>query len=116
MSRKRRTRSRGGSVATAEGAVEVPAAPHEAEERPALPQWKWRTFPVYFALSLGLFVGGYAGYLTGYVHANSGDALPSTIMFGVMAVLLGFGVARFGVRGLMGWGVIKPAPRRSPRK
>ncbi|MBN9494593.1 hypothetical protein J0H33_14795 [bacterium] len=87
----------------------------EEDDRPPLPHWNWRTFPVYFALSLGGFVGGYAGYLTGYVHGNSGDALPSTIMFGVLALLLGFGVARLGVRGLMGWGVIRPTPRR-PRK
>lgn len=71
---------------------------------------------MYFALTLGGFIGAYAGYLTGYVHGNSGNALPSTIMFAIVAVLLGFGVARVGVRGLMGWGVIKPTPRRAPKK
>ncbi len=114
MSRKRRNRARGGSIQQ-ETAADAPAV-REDDQRPALPSWKWRTFPVYFALTLGAFIGAYAGYLTGYVHGNSGNALPSTIMFGVVAVLLGFGVARVGVRGLMGWGVIKPTPKRAPRK
>jgi len=91
-------------------------AAREDDQRPALPNWKWRTFPVYFALALGGFIGAYAGYLTGYVHGNSGNALPSTIMFGVVAVFLGFGVARIGVRGLMGWGIIRPTAKRPPRK
>lgn len=113
MSRKRRNRPRGG-IAQPEIAADTATTPDD--DRPALPVWKWRTFPVYFALALGGFIGAYAGYLTGYVHGNSGNALPSTIMFGVVAVLLGFGVARVGVRGLMGWGVIKPTPKRAPKK
>lgn len=87
-------------------------AASETPEKPALPEWKWRTFPVYFAFALGGFIGAYCGYLTGFVHADSGNSLPSTIMFGIAAVLLGFGVARVGVRGLMGWGVIRPSPKR----
>jgi hypothetical protein len=90
----------------------VAAAAQAESERPPLPQWKWKTFPVYFAFALGGFIGAYVGYLTGFVHGDSGSALPSTIMFGVAAILLGFGVARLGVRGLMGWGIIRPTPKR----
>jgi hypothetical protein len=114
MSRKRRNRRERSASSEAEAAVDSPAAVPvtEAREKPPLPDWKWKTFPVYFALSLGLFVGAYAGYVTGFIHSDSGNSLPSTIMFGIAAVLLGFGVARLGVRGLMGWGVIRPTPKR----
>ena len=29
----------------------------------AMPAWKWKTFPVYFAFSMGGFIGLYVGVL-----------------------------------------------------
>ena len=76
--RRRRRRIRGG----AEAGAEVAATPQPAA--PALPEWKWRTMPVFIALSFGLFVG----------------------------LLLGISVSRFVMRLLMQRGIIKPQARR----
>lgn len=118
MSRKRRNRQRPGATVdshTETGAAQAYSASEtdaKVDTKPALPVWRWKTFPVYFAFALGGFIGAYAGYITGFVHSDSGNSVPSTVMFGVAALLLGFGVAKIGVRGLMGWGVIRPSARR----
>ena len=47
---------------------QLPAAVVDAHGQPIAP-WQWRTFPVYFALSAGLFVGLILGLATGIVRA-----------------------------------------------
>jgi glycerol-3-phosphate acyltransferase PlsY len=61
-----------------------------------LPEWKWRTFPVYFAFSLGAFVGLYLGLI-----AAAGPAWLGTAVFITVAILLGLGLSRLTTRWLV---------------
>ncbi|GBD22490.1 hypothetical protein HRbin29_00121 [bacterium HR29] len=61
-----------------------------------LPEWKWRTFPVYFAFSLGAFVGLYLGLI-----AAAGPAWLGTAVFVTVAILLGLGLSRLTTRWLV---------------
>lgn len=63
-----------------------------------MPNWHWRTFPVYFALSAGLMVGVYFGWIAGYVASNNGNQTPTTVTFIVAALLFGFALSRFTTR------------------
>lgn len=73
-----------------------------------MPNWEWRTFPVYFAFSLGGFIGLYMGLVAGATSNNT----VSLIVFTVWAILLGFGFSRITSRWMMShnWG------RRRTRK
>lgn len=109
MTRKRRTRRPAGHVA--EAPRPQPASEPETR-RPPLPQWHWRTFPVFFAFSLAAFLGVYIGSFTGYSWGRNGNLVPTQIALAVTAVLLGFGVARLAVVGLMRIGIIRPQPKK----
>ncbi len=54
MRRRRRRRRRGGG---GEASAAGPAG-QEAVTKPAVPDWQWRTFPVFFAFALGMLVMG----------------------------------------------------------
>ncbi|GIW17549.1 MAG: hypothetical protein KatS3mg064_0706 [Tepidiforma sp.] len=72
------------------------AAPAAAVPKPIpLPEWKWRTFPVYFAFALGGFLGLYMGLLA---SVNSGAFLFASV---VWAVLLGAGFSRLSTRWIL---------------
>lgn len=98
--RRRRTRGHSGDGGEAAG------KPAPATTPPPLPEWNWRTMPVFIALSVGLFVGLYLGV------AVSGTGIVATIVFLVIAGMLGISVARYVMRLLMQRGIIKPQPRR----
>jgi len=74
----------------------------------AQPQWKWKTFPVYFAASLALFVGVYVGFLAGYLQFEEDNATVGTAVFIVSAIFLGFGFSRLTTRFLLSRQWIKP--------
>ncbi|MDE2933586.1 MAG: hypothetical protein F4Y97_02065 [Dehalococcoidia bacterium] len=99
-SRRRRRRirepSEGGSDATGK----------KQQAPPPLPEWKWRTMPVFIALSAGLFVGLYLGMVA------TGTGIAATVIFLVVAGMLGISVSRYVMRLLMQRGIIKPQARR----
>ena len=61
---------------------------NEAPPRPQPPDWQWRTFPVFFALVVGLFVMGLAVAL---------PALSMVLFFGSLAGVA-FGLAHIFTR------------------
>jgi hypothetical protein len=64
--------------------------------RPVTP-WKWWTFPVYFALSAGLFVGFELGLYAAHLSAKGSTRLEE---FGglAIAILFSFGMAQVATR------------------
>ncbi len=98
-SRRRRRRIRG-----VEGGSE--AAPKQQAAPPPLAEWRWRTMPVFIALSVGLFVGLYLGI------AVQGSGIVATIVFLIVAGMLGISVSRYVMRLLMQRGIIKPQAKR----
>ena len=98
-SRRRRRRMRGPGEGGGETAAKQPAAPPLAE-------WRWRTMPVFIALSVGLFVGLYLGVVV------QGTGIAATVVFLVVAGMLGISVSRYVMRLLMQRGIIKPQTRR----
>ncbi len=88
-----RRRRRGHQGAPQAGAPSAPAAPRPLP----LPEWKWRTFPVYFAFALGGFVGLYMGLIAG---ASEGTAW-FTFFSIFWAVLLGAGFSRLSTRWIL---------------
>ena len=99
-SRRRRRRIRGGAEGSGEAAPRQQAAP------PPLAEWRWRTMPVFIALSVGLFVGLYLGI------AVQGSGILATVVFLVVAGMLGISVSRYVMRLLMQRGIIKPQAKR----
>ncbi len=99
--RRRRRRIRRG----AEGAGED-AAKQQQPAPPPLPEWRWRTMPVFIALSVGLFVGLYLGMLA------TGTGIAATVIFVIVAGMLGLSASRYVMRLLMQRGIIKPQVRR----
>ncbi len=98
-SRRRQRRARGARERTEGGAAQQPAAP-------AIPEWQWRTMPVFIALSFGLFVGLLLG------SGITGGGVSATVIFLIAAGMLGLSVSRLTMRILMRRGIIKPQPRR----
>ncbi len=79
---------------------------------PPLPVWRWRTFPVYFAGALGLFIGVYVGYLVGFVHAETDNGTPTLVVFVTASLLVGFGLSRVTSRFMITRRWVKPRPKR----
>ncbi|MBA4180958.1 MAG: hypothetical protein C0506_10255 [Anaerolinea sp.] len=73
-----------------------------------MPEWKWRTFPVYFGFALGGFVGLYFGVIV----AGVDNSAFTTVVFIGFALLLGFGLSRISTRFLISRQWVKPRPRR----
>ncbi|MCC6382186.1 MAG: hypothetical protein IT304_06730 [Dehalococcoidia bacterium] len=102
----------------APAASRAPSGPTErAEEQAAravqpLPPWKWRTFPVFFALAVGVFLGVYGGVLAGYVNGRDGNGTPTLVLFVVAAILLGFAFSRLMTRWMIGRRWVKPRAKR----
>lgn len=80
-----------------------PASPLQARSvgGRSLPEWRWRTFPVYFAFSLGAFIAAYVGVLAGIAEEKSGNETPVLVLFVSVALLLGFGMSRITTRWLL---------------
>lgn len=81
-----------------------------------MPEWKWRTFPVFFALSLGLLIGTVAGALSGYVAGDSGDQTWLNVTYIIAAIMMGLGLSRFMTRFMMSRQWIKPRPAAKKRR
>lgn len=78
---------------------------HAASAQPrALAEWKWSTFPVFFAFSLGGFLGLYLGILT----ESTSNGWFRIIVFSGFAMLLGWGLSRILVRWLVHRRILKP--------
>lgn len=117
MSQTRRHRKRRASEAhvLAAGPAETTAAattkePPKEPARPLpMPDWKWKTFPVYFAFAIGGFLGMYTG-----VVASVDDSRYFTIVAIFWAVLLGFGFSRFSTRWILSrrWAKQQAAKRK----
>ena len=73
---------------------------------PPLAEWRWRTMPVFIALSAGLFVGLYLGIII------PGTGIVATVVFLAVAGMLGISVSRYVMRLLMQRGIIKPQAKR----
>ena len=88
---------------------------HRDEQRAALlappSKWQWKTFPVYFALSLGLFIGLYLGLLS----AATDNETIQLIVFLSTASMLGWGFSRFVVRWMTTHNWVKPRAGRKRR-
>lgn len=108
MSRRRKRGSGGGGAAVAT-APQPQAQPQPA--RPAIPQYKWRTFPVYFAFWLGALIFLELGIIAG----ATGDSTFTTVISVIVAMFLGFGVARLAVVFMMSRQWIKPRPKAKRR-
>ena len=67
----------------------------------SLPSWHWRTFPVYFAFSLGAFLAAYVGVIAGIAEERSGNETPVLVLFVTVALLLGFAMSRITTRFLL---------------
>lgn len=66
-----------------------------------LPQWNWRTFPVFFAFALGLFLGSYFGVLAGDIQARNDNPVLVWVIFITSALLLGLAFSRFTTRWML---------------
>jgi hypothetical protein len=85
----------------------LPAADGAVAAVKPLTEWRWRTFPVFFALSAGLFIGLQLG-----VVVASANSTASLIIFIAVAVVLGLGLSRLTTRWLIERQWIKPRPKR----
>lgn len=96
----------------------TPAVPSERQDELAaravqpLPPWRWRTFPVFFALAVGVFVGVYGGVLAGYVNGRDGNGTPTLILFVVAAILVGVAFSRLMTRWMISRRWVKPRAKR----
>ncbi|HEY5477710.1 MAG TPA: hypothetical protein VIK11_13470 [Tepidiformaceae bacterium] len=72
----------------------------------ALAPWHWRTFPVYFAFSLGGFIGLYMGIISQSVN----NSILSLVVFILFASLLGFGLSRITTRVMVTRNWVRPRP------
>ncbi len=77
-----------------------------------LGEWKWTTFPVFCALSIGLFVGVYAGWIAGFIAADKDDQTLTTVVFIIAALFLGFSLSRVTTRFLVSRNWVRPRKKR----
>jgi hypothetical protein len=106
--RTRRPRSAANSGAQSVAIEEPDTIVHAA--RP-LPNWQWRTFPVFAALSFGLFIGVLAGVPAGIVNEH-GNGVPVTIVYIIPAIMLGLTFSRLGTRYLLSKNWVKPRKKK----
>ncbi len=98
-------------------AVQAQAAPTPVMpgyEPLPMPKWHWRTFPVYFAFSVGGFLGLYMGLIAG----ATGNGTVQLVFFVTWALLLGFGFSRITSRWMMSrsWGQRRFAQQRKAKR
>lgn len=66
---------------------------------PAGTGWRWRTFPVCFAFSIGAFIGLYLGVIA-QVATDAGNNFLSSGIFIAIALMMGLGFSRLSTRWL----------------
>lgn len=106
-----RKRTRRGRTSSAPAQSQPAPQPQQSKALKPLAEWRWRTFPVYFAFSLALFIGVYVGLLAAAAN-DAGNSSISLVLAGVPAIMLGLGLSRMVVRFMMTRGVIRPRPKR----
>jgi hypothetical protein len=106
---QRRSHATPATVAPAAAPQAQPATPWEPTP---LPEWHWRTLPVFFAFSLGGFIGLELGIIAGNSGSN-GPALGISVIF---ALMLGLAFSRFAVRLMISRRWVKPRPRPQKRR
>lgn len=116
--KRRQRRRREGSG----GATQVMEAPPQGQPRQdagptivPMPPWKWRTFPVFFAFALGLFLGSWAGGLSGFVSADSGNNLPLNVVYVVSAIFMGLALSRLMTRWMISKQWVRPRAKKKRR-
>lgn len=103
---RRRTRKpRNANVAPP---TNTPAPQMSPRVSAAMASWHWRTFPVYFAFSLGGFIGLYLGIISQAVN----NSILSLVVFILFATLLGFGLSRITTRVMISRNWVRPRPPR----
>lgn len=96
--RRRSRRSRGaGQQAAGDG---VATQPGGTQHRQRGANWTWRTFPVYFGFSLGIFIGLYLGLWAAWLEREGNDVLYLGI-FVTVAIMLGLGLSRLTTNWLV---------------
>ncbi|MFN0094652.1 MAG: hypothetical protein ACKVVT_07720 [Dehalococcoidia bacterium] len=110
MSSRRRDRKPKPAAAPPAGNT-IPAIAQRAPERRPLPQWQWRTFPVFFMFALGLFLGVFVGVPSGIASEAGDTQLPQLVAFLVAAILLGLALSHLVVRWLLSRGFVRQRPR-----
>ncbi len=75
---------------------------HKVERAPIqpLPDWNWKTFPVFFALAAGLFIGVFIGVPAGIANEN-GNNLITTVVFLSVAIIFGAALSRVTTRWIL---------------
>lgn len=73
-----------------------------------MPEWRWRTFPVFFVAAIALFVGVWLGAIVG----ASGNSTAYTVVFLIVTLPLSLGMARLWSRFMINRGWIKPRAKR----
>ena len=96
---RKRTRRPHSGTATPQPQQQPQRGPGGGKEAKPLAEWRWRTFPVYFAFSLGAFIAAYLGVAAGSVEHRT--QVPVLILFITVALLLGFGFSRLTTRWLL---------------
>ncbi len=82
-----------------------------------MPEWRWRTFPVFFAFAFGVFLGTWAGVSAGIISQGSdGNTLPMNLLFIFSAVLMGLALSRFLTRWIISRQWVKPRQGRKRSK
>lgn len=108
MTRTKRRQRRGSHDA-------APAAPASAARTPEpyivpLPEWRWRTFPVFAAFAFALLVGIWVGWACGVIYED--NQTPTTVAFIVAALVAGFALSRLTTRFVISRRWVKPRPQR----
>lgn len=97
--KKRRPRRVREATAQPTATVVKPVAGPPRATKP-LPEWKWRTFPVFCAFAVAFFLGVYGGIPAGIASEN-GYALPTTVLTLAAALLLGLALSRITTRWIV---------------
>lgn len=109
MSAARKRSARRGRTATAVAEPELTdAKKNEASGVLPMPEWHWRTMPVFFAFSLGGFIGLELGIIAGSVD-NNGITFAALTVF---ALMFGLAFSRVMTRFLLSRRWIKPRTRK----
>ncbi|MCK9519417.1 MAG: hypothetical protein M0R74_10420 [Dehalococcoidia bacterium] len=91
---------------------QAPAQPAPESHVVPMPEWRWRTFPVFFALAVGLFLGTWGGVAAGIVASGEdGNSLPMNLLFIFSAVIMGLALSRFMTRWMISRQWVKPKAR-----
>jgi hypothetical protein len=82
------------------------APPEPRRDLPPLPEWRWRTFPVFAAAAVAAFLGVYIGGIAAF--AGTG---PFTVVSIITALPVGLALSRLVTRFMMTRRLIKPRAR-----